>query len=548
MQAKSSGPAAALTCMLEESHCTPAADVNRQHKAQMTMTMTPSRKANKVNKWKHAAADEHEHDTEDVGREADNTDALIITASDNEEEPRSSGGVAMTESHIHTSAPSTFTAAAIQSSLSIKIPENNGTGATWELTWPIWHLLPVAERQRIAADYGMRIGEFEEFVSLQEAVGDSLPSATAAANPSLQATASKSNKDRNNDNVSQNKSEQQEARTMMATQPKEQGFVDDIDSNCKPLGKLKTGSVSWVTDNDDFEEEEEDDNTSSASDPMLGLVSAKSDSKVEQRQKQANLEELVEQGGLMMLLPDELIHRIMSHLDIYMYAQCALVSSTWRSFTRTEAAYRVVCERTYLHQSKRKQLNLTRFKTYRNMLATRPRVRTGGGMYILKYSHVKKIQRDMWTEVPIGAVLETTYYRYLMFDETNGTLLYSLTPKGPLEMIPKFVKFQRQLIGRRAAFDREEEAPTSEDKRILLGEYQVHRDRVRVRAKYAWSYLQMELRLITQASEAWQSTTKFGEMALVRHETSKSGSFHGHDIVDYAVPIEPFLFLTDRRL
>jgi F-box protein 9 len=136
------------------------------------------------------------------------------------------------------------------------------------------------------------------------------------------------------------------------------------------------------------------------------------------------------------------------------------------------------------------------------MLPTRPRVQTGGEMYILKYSHVKKIKRDMWTEVPVGAVLETIYYRDLMFDETNGTLLYSLTPKSPLlEMIPKFVKFQRELIGRRAVFDREEEAPTSEDKRILLGEYQVHRDRVRVRAKYAWSYLQMELRLFTQASD-----------------------------------------------
>jgi hypothetical protein len=80
---------------------------------------------------------------------------------------------------------------------------------------------------------------------------------------------------------------------------------------------------------------------------MLGLVSTKSDSKAEERQK-ANSEDVVEQGGLMMGLPDELIYRIMSHLDIYMYAQCALVSSTWRSFTRTEAAYRVMRERRLL--------------------------------------------------------------------------------------------------------------------------------------------------------------------------------------------------------
>jgi hypothetical protein len=36
---------------------------------------------------------------------------------------------AMTASYIHTLAPST--AVATQSSLSINIPENNGTGAKW---------------------------------------------------------------------------------------------------------------------------------------------------------------------------------------------------------------------------------------------------------------------------------------------------------------------------------------------------------------------------------------------------------------------------------
>ena len=36
-------------------------------------------------------------------------------------------------------------------------------GDAWELTWPIWHLLPRGERQAIASQHGMKtIGEFEE--------------------------------------------------------------------------------------------------------------------------------------------------------------------------------------------------------------------------------------------------------------------------------------------------------------------------------------------------------------------------------------------------
>lgn len=50
-------------------------------------------------------------------------------------------------------------------------------------------------------------------------------------------------------------------------------------------------------------------------------------------------------------------------------------------------------------------LNPARFKSWRNMLVTRPRVRTNG-VYVLETSYVKKPMRDMWTEVPMHAVLE----------------------------------------------------------------------------------------------------------------------------------------------
>ena len=41
-------------------------------------------------------------------------------------------------------------------------------------------------------------------------------------------------------------------------------------------------------------------------------------------------------------------------------------------------------------------------------------------------------------KIPIGAILECTYYRYLHFHE-DGTVRYSLTHKPPHEVIPHFI-------------------------------------------------------------------------------------------------------------
>lgn len=43
----------------------------------------------------------------------------------------------------------------------------------WELTWPLWHMLPRDERRKIARNHGFNhIGDFEEFMSLQQAERD----------------------------------------------------------------------------------------------------------------------------------------------------------------------------------------------------------------------------------------------------------------------------------------------------------------------------------------------------------------------------------------
>ena len=44
----------------------------------------------------------------------------------------------------------------------------------WELTWPIWHMLPRDERKALANRHGYKtIGEFEEYMSLQQTLDDS---------------------------------------------------------------------------------------------------------------------------------------------------------------------------------------------------------------------------------------------------------------------------------------------------------------------------------------------------------------------------------------
>ena len=240
----------------------------------------------------------------------------------------------------------------------------------WELTWPIWHMLPRAERKALAVQHGFEtIGEFEEYMTLQRAVGDSseqntyenalaygISSAVRKSTPSTTTTTT-------------TESSRGPAHTEMHPHPdKKLPGYDDYDDDASDT-------------NEQLEEKMESELMAAASDKL-------------------STSELVKVGGLILLLPDEMLHRIFDWLPVDTYATLALVSPHWKSFTRTEAVYKRLCERLYLNQSKRRALHVSRFgNSYHTMLQQRPRVRAGGGVYVLKYSRVKHIQRDMWTEV-----------------------------------------------------------------------------------------------------------------------------------------------------
>lgn len=338
----------------------------------------------------------------------------------------------------------------------------------WELTWPIWHMLPRHERKELAERYGFsKIGEFEEWMSLQQA----------------------------------------ERETDLQPYDSTLGYVHEEEA------KIRTA----LKDEEDFESDNE----------IL-------DEKIEYEQKsvaeQLNEADLQLMGGKILMLPEDMLHRIFDFLPVDAYAALALVSPHWKSFTRTEAVYKRLCERLYLNQSKRRALHVSRFgNSYRTMLEKRPRVRAGGGVYVMKHSRVKPVQRDMWTEVPVGAVLEMVYYRYLYFQE-DGRVLYALTSASPHEMFRRFLKM---------CLTRES------DPAAVWGAYQVSKRQVTVTAKQAWQYVKFELTI-----QPYTIHGRNGYLSFDRHMASASGCFevYSNDLIVFDAPDEPFRFLKDKRL
>ena len=373
--------------------------------------------------------------------------------------------------------------------LSIELsPIWSGSNKGWDLTWGIWHRLPREEQKKIALQHGLKsIGEFEEFVSLQQAVDDSEYSM-------FEAEVERS--------VSQSV-----ANDLLNGSTDEPALVDQIENS--------NGDETNDTDNED----DEDDDSAI-------LSNEDHESNVE-----ISTEELMLIGGQILLLPAEILHQIFAWLPVDAYGTLALVSPHWKYLTRTEAVYKRLCERLYLNQSKKRQLHVSRFGgSYRTMLETRPRVRAAGGCYVLKYSKLKKIERDMWCEIPIGAVLETVYYRYLYFHE-DGRALYALSNSPPKKMFPRILN---------VILHKEETDPS-----IVSGFFQVQGHKCKVVAKQAWHTVKFDITIVPNSIHG-----RFAALAIDRHLTSVSGSFEewSHDRVEHKVPDKQFRFIKDARL
>lgn len=406
----------------------------------------------------------------------------------------------------------------------------------WELTWPIWHMLPRDERKALALKHGYKtIGDFEEYMTLQRGLTDS--STTTSPYP--------------NNLVYPEYPTRQQA-----------DGHDDAKLHANP--------------EEDVESEDEE----------LEEAIRKQQLDAEER---LSTDELMRLGGNILMLPDELLHKVFAWLPVDTYATLALVSPHWKAFTRTEAVYRRLCERLYLNQSKRRALHVHRFgNSYRSMLEKRPRVRAGGGVYVMKYTKVKPVQRDMWTEVrgpftaisfscpsslltlhfslsqsnrfrlevSVGffccmlvrlcrllnnllyfisltaAILEMVYYRYLYFQE-DGRVLYALTCSGPHEM---FRRLRKMCL----------HETDYADPAAVWGTYTVQKTHVTVSARQPWQFVKLEMTIQPQ----YRLHGKWGYLSFDRHMTSESGNFEdwSNDRVVFDVPEEPFRFVKDKRL
>jgi F-box protein 9 len=395
------------------------------------------------------------------------------------------------------------------------------SGEKWELSWPIWHMLPRNERRAIAAKHGYKtIGEFEEYMSLTRAVDES--------------------------------EGRVQERSGIITLPSPIGLENE---NIEYIGRVpQQVAATSIADSEAFEnndwhtpytnllniEDDDDSTVSPAEEDSNNVLSKTQTSEHEHIDLDIHIEN-IRKGGLPCQLADEILHKCFSYLSVDDHAPLALVSPHWSRFTRCESLYKALCERVYLNQSKRKALHISRFGSYRNMLEQRPRVRTGGGVYVLKYQEVRKIQRDMWTEIPLGAVLESVYFRYLYFFE-DGRVMYALTHATPLEMIPRFKRMLIYGYG-------------SKDKWGVWGNYQLRKDEVVVKVSQDWHDVCFHLRVIPSNSALHYDSGDRGmytTIELEKHMSSEMGNFdeeNSHDLVNYEIPTSTyFRYLRDKRL
>ena len=138
----------------------------------------------------------------------------------------------------------------------------------------------------------------------------------------------------------------------------------------------------------------------------------------------------------------------------------------------------------------------------------------------------------MWTEIPIGAILETVYYRYLCFQE-DGRLLYALTTAHPHDMVKRLAHVLTTRQPDRAA---------------VWGTYVVQGKTVTIVAEQEWQHVKLEFTILPE----YLNYGRFGALRFERHLTSASGNFDEYawpnDIMEFEVPENLFLHVADKRL
>ena len=164
-------------------------------------------------------------------------------------------------------------------------------------------------------------------------------------------------------------------------------------------------------------------------------------------------------------------------------------------------------------------------------------------------------------QIPVGAVLESVYYRYLYFQE-DGRVLYALTSLPPFDIFRRFYKMclhprggsgeSHPPIHQQHHHHQQHQQQSHEDDDIAVwGTFSVKRNQVVVTAKQSWHTVRLHLLIPNNTHHRRNHHGRFGTLELERHLSSKSACFdenRSRDLVEYKVPMEVFRFVKDKRL
>lgn len=122
-------------------------------------------------------------------------------------------------------------------------------------------------------------------------------------------------------------------------------------------------------------------------------------------------EQLLKEGGRWYQLPQELVDNILMFLcdpDALGYLHMA----SKNTFRPTEKVYCFVCEQIYAKQTSKRIYRIERWRSWRNMLIHRPRLRTNG-FYTLRTLFTKAYCNDNFWEEKVNTSIEVVFLSFL---------------------------------------------------------------------------------------------------------------------------------------
>jgi hypothetical protein len=224
-------------------------------------------------------------------------------------------------------------------------------------------------------------------------------------------------------------------------------------------------------------------------------------------------QKLLKEGGRWYQLPQVLVDQILMFLcdpDALGYLHIASKST----FQPSDKVYRFICEQIYPKQTSKRICRIERWRSWRNMLIHRPRLRTNG-FYTLRTMFTKAYCNDAFWEEKVHTSIELKYYRHMRFFE-NGQMLYSLDIADPHDMV--------RLL----------EPGQPIPRRLYAGTYTLTRDIVTVEVPLHYCDMRFELQ-ITSEDDGFRGN--HNGLRLISHTSNVGGAHRLHHAVSYPIPV-----------